>query len=126
MVIWMNRKEKSCETCRYDLGGGYDNCKLNLERECAEGGFEAWEPEEPDGREVYTIDPSGDENTKLWDMIIDRTAVFLQKAGMSFREAAEGASLFCALMRGCIRKRVLQKPRHKQIERAKALLRRRT
>jgi len=38
--------EKCCETCRYDLGGGYDNCRINLEAECAAGGFEAWEPKE--------------------------------------------------------------------------------
>lgn len=38
--------EKCCETCRYDLGGGYNNCRINVEAECAEGGFEAWEPKE--------------------------------------------------------------------------------
>ena len=37
---------KCCETCRYDLGGGYNNCKINLESECGEGGYEAWEPKE--------------------------------------------------------------------------------
>ena len=35
-----------CETCRYGLGGGYDNCRINLESECAEGRHEAWEPKE--------------------------------------------------------------------------------
>ena len=39
----MNETVKRCETCRYDLGGGYDNCAINLEDECAKGGFEAWE-----------------------------------------------------------------------------------
>lgn len=39
----MNR---CCETCRHDLGGGYDNCRLNIEAECAGGGYEAWEPKE--------------------------------------------------------------------------------
>ena len=34
---------KTCETCKNNLGGGYDNCKINLEPECAAGGFEAWE-----------------------------------------------------------------------------------
>lgn len=41
-----------CETCRHDLGGGYDNCRLNLESECAAGGFEAWEPKEGTGNEA--------------------------------------------------------------------------
>ena len=39
----MSETVKRCETCRYDLGGGYDNCAINLEDECAAGGFEAWE-----------------------------------------------------------------------------------
>ena len=44
----MTRKanNRCCETCRHDLGGGYDNCKINVEAECAAGGFEAWEPKE--------------------------------------------------------------------------------
>ena len=51
-VAWMKmpapwRKEaKACETCRYDLGGGHNNCKINLEAECAAGGYEAWEARE--------------------------------------------------------------------------------
>ena len=36
--------ERSCETCRHNLGGGYNNCRINLEAECAAGEFEAWEP----------------------------------------------------------------------------------
>ena len=36
-------EEKSCETCAYGLGGGYNNCRLNLEAECAAGEYEAWE-----------------------------------------------------------------------------------
>ena len=36
--------EKTCASCRHDLGGGYDNCRINLEDECAAGGYEAWEP----------------------------------------------------------------------------------
>ena len=39
----MSETVKRCETCRYDLGGGYDNCAINLEDECAAGVFEAWE-----------------------------------------------------------------------------------
>ncbi len=36
--------EKSCETCRYDLGGGRWNCRLNVEQECRDGeGYELWE-----------------------------------------------------------------------------------
>lgn len=30
-----------CDTCKHYLGGG--QCRINLERECAEGGYEAWE-----------------------------------------------------------------------------------
>lgn len=44
--------EKSCETCRYDLGGGYNNCKINLEKECGEGDYEAWEPKEDEANEA--------------------------------------------------------------------------
>ena len=35
---------KSCETCYHYLGGIYACCRLNLEKECKEGEFEAWEP----------------------------------------------------------------------------------
>lgn len=38
--------DRCCETCRYDLGGGYNNCKINLEAECGDGNYEAWEPKE--------------------------------------------------------------------------------
>ena len=34
--------EKSCTSCRHYLGGG--QCRINLERECAYGEYEAWEP----------------------------------------------------------------------------------
>lgn len=44
-------KRTSCAGCRYDLGGGYDNCRINLESECAAGGFEAWEPKPDADRE---------------------------------------------------------------------------
>ena len=37
---------RCCETCRYDLGGGYENCKINLEKECGSGNYEAWAPKE--------------------------------------------------------------------------------
>lgn len=30
-----------CDTCKHYLGGG--QCRINLERECAEGEYEAWE-----------------------------------------------------------------------------------
>ena len=33
---------RSCESCHHYLGGG--QCRINLERECAEGEHEAWEP----------------------------------------------------------------------------------
>ena len=39
----MSTPEKCCDTCRHDLGGGYDNCELNLEDECGAGDYEAWE-----------------------------------------------------------------------------------
>lgn len=35
---------KCCDTCIHGLGGGYDNCRINLEAECAAGDYEAWEP----------------------------------------------------------------------------------
>ncbi len=38
--------KRCCETCRHDLGGGYDNCRINLEADCGDGDFEAWEPKE--------------------------------------------------------------------------------
>ena len=38
--------KRCCETCRYDLGGGYNNCKINLEAECGAGDYEAWEPKQ--------------------------------------------------------------------------------
>ena len=37
---------RCCETCRYDLGGGYENSKINLEIECGSGNYEAWAPKE--------------------------------------------------------------------------------
>lgn len=39
-------KGTSCDGCRHYLGGGC--CRINLEGECAAGGFEAWEPAEGD------------------------------------------------------------------------------
>lgn len=44
-------EHNSCKGCKNDLGGGRDNCRLNLAFECRDGGgFEAYEPEdaEPD------------------------------------------------------------------------------
>lgn len=33
----------SCDGCRYDLGGGRDNCTENVSQECRDGGgFEHW------------------------------------------------------------------------------------
>ena len=37
---------KSCETCKYDLGGGC--CRINEEAECAAGVFELWEEKKDD------------------------------------------------------------------------------
>ena len=43
----MNEAHDSCAGCRHDLGGGRDNCRLNLAYECRDGGgFEAWDAEE--------------------------------------------------------------------------------
>lgn len=43
----MNKVHSSCDGCKHDLGGGRDNCRLNLSYECRDGGgFEAWEAEE--------------------------------------------------------------------------------
>ena len=40
----MNEAHVSCDGCMHDLGGGRDNCRLNLSYECRDGGgFEAWE-----------------------------------------------------------------------------------
>lgn len=44
-------KGTNCDGCRNSLGGGC--CRINLEKECAAGGFEAWEPrKETSGRAV--------------------------------------------------------------------------
>ena len=37
--------EDPCESCRHYLGGG--QCRINLERECAYGEYEAWESKDP-------------------------------------------------------------------------------
>lgn len=42
-------EDRCCETCKHDLGGGYNNCRVNLEAECAAGNFEAWEAKEKIG-----------------------------------------------------------------------------
>lgn len=43
----MKEAHESCDGCKHDLGGGRDNCRLNLAYECRDGGgFEAWEPKE--------------------------------------------------------------------------------
>lgn len=40
----MNEAHERCDGCKHDLGGGRDNCRLNLSYECRDGGgFEAWE-----------------------------------------------------------------------------------
>lgn len=43
----MNEAHESCDGCKHDLGGGRDNCRLNLSYECRDGGgFEAWDAED--------------------------------------------------------------------------------
>lgn len=42
----------SCEGCVHYLGGGC--CRLNLESECAAGGRELWEEEDPE-HEVQSV-----------------------------------------------------------------------
>ena len=47
----MKEAHESCDGCKHDLGGGRDNCRLNLAYECRDGGgFELWEAneDEPD------------------------------------------------------------------------------
>lgn len=40
-------KHTSCDGCKYDLGGGRDNCTENVAYECRDGGgFEHWTPKE--------------------------------------------------------------------------------
>lgn len=39
---WAERHDR-CDGCRHYLGGGC--CRLNVEKECAAGGFELWEGE---------------------------------------------------------------------------------
>lgn len=47
--------EDPCESCRHYLGGG--QCRANLERECAYGEYEAWEPASvSSGKERIFID----------------------------------------------------------------------
>lgn len=46
--------DKRCETCRHDLGGGYKNCRINLEAECGASGFEAWE-----AKDIYKRESGG-------------------------------------------------------------------
>ena len=35
---------QDCTGCKHHIGAGL--CRMNLERECGEGGHEAWEPRE--------------------------------------------------------------------------------
>lgn len=42
-----------CDTCKHYLGGG--QCRINLERECAEGEYEAWECA-PSDEEAIVVD----------------------------------------------------------------------
>ncbi len=37
-------ENRSCDTCRYYLGGG--QCAVSLEHECKDGDYEAWEEKE--------------------------------------------------------------------------------
>ena len=37
----------TCTSCRHYLGGGC--CRINLEADCAAGGYEAWEPRKEEG-----------------------------------------------------------------------------
>lgn len=39
--LWERIDHDSCEGCKHYLGGGC--CRLNLEDECAAGGYEMWE-----------------------------------------------------------------------------------
>lgn len=51
----MNEAHDSCDGCKHDLGGGRDNCRLNLAYECRDGGgFEAWEAED-DAEDAHSV-----------------------------------------------------------------------
>lgn len=40
----MKEAHESCDGCKHDLGGGRDNCRINLSYECRDGGgFELWD-----------------------------------------------------------------------------------
>ena len=56
----MNEAHESCDGCRHDLGGGRDNCRLNLSYECRDGGgFEAWEADASCDQDYCEIDFNG-------------------------------------------------------------------
>lgn len=43
-----NKPRNSCDGCRYYLGGNL--CRLNVEKECADGGRELYESSDDDGK----------------------------------------------------------------------------
>lgn len=52
----MTNAEISCATCYHYLGGIYACCRMNLEKECREGSFEAWRPKHGEKTEEATKD----------------------------------------------------------------------
>lgn len=78
----MSGTVKRCETCRYDLGGGYDNCELNLEDECGAGDYEAWEAKDKIEVEFYI--PKDEVIPTRLRLKVDRRDVFYEHAQNCF------------------------------------------
>lgn len=74
---------------------------------------EAWKPEEPDGKML-----------EYWDEVNAFDIAVFKNIGVTAKEATDTMVLLCKAMRGCIRKRKMPKPRHKQIDRAIKQMRR--
>ena len=101
--------ERSCDSCRHNLGGGYDNCRINLEAECAAGEYEAWE------RKIKTTE---DEISAINLLITIQPAQFMKSMKKVIRSLQR---LKTAMLkaRGMIKPR---KPRKVQIRRAMAMM----
>lgn len=104
----MTRKanKRCCETCRHDLGGGYNNCRINLEAECGDGGFEAWEPKEDLNKLLCSIE------------------ITTKSFGISIKEIIQSLEAFKAAMQSAKRSFTQRHPRKIQIARARAMLKR--
>lgn len=55
------REKENCTGCRHDLGGGRENCRINAEYECREGGgFELFEGDKSDNVVAFAEDTEDD------------------------------------------------------------------